>query len=113
MHTVLIKVYGNLYPVPEECYTQCEQVLQAWQIDNRDEILFYEKDMIRFSFEGVHFPCDEIVEILKDFHNSSTEGKLDCIDVEEWTLTRHFFTKNQAHRANTASLNHALEKQGL
>ncbi len=110
MRPVLAKVYGNLYPVPQDCYKFCFEILQRWNMEELDEIVFYEKDMIRFSYEGDYFPCDEIVEVLKDFDNENTEGKLDCIDVEEWTLTRHFFNKNEEYRVNTASLNHALEK---
>ncbi len=113
MRPILVKVYGNLFPVPRECYSLCEAVLQAWNLEDIEDILFYEKDMVRFSFEGDFFPCDEIVEVLKSFDNSQTEGKLDCIDVEEWTLTRHFFKKDEEYRVNTASLNHALEKQSL
>ncbi len=113
MRPVLIKVYGNLYPVPQECHTLCGRVLQSWNLEDIEEVLFYEGDMVRFSFEGDFFPCDEIAEILKSFDTVHTEGKLDCIDVEEWTLTRHFFKKNEAYRVNTASLNHALEKQNM
>ncbi len=113
MRPILVKVYGNLYPVNEECFLQCEKVLSAWNIENIDTALSFEKDMLQFSFEGDYFPCDEISEILIEIHNKSsqTQGKLDCINIEDWTLTRHFFNLATPHRVNTASLNNALEKQ--
>ncbi len=107
MRPVLVKVYGNLSPVPEECYTQALAITQAW---NLEDVVELNKDLLLFSYEGDYFPCDEIAELLKNYHNDETQGKLDCINMEEWTLTRHFFNLNEPHRVNTASLDYALEK---
>ncbi len=103
-----MKAYGNLYPIPENSLERAEQILQSWNID---EAVFYEKDMLRFSFEGDYFPCDEIAELLKEFHTNGVQGKLDCIDIEEWLLTRHSYKVDGTYHSNTATLDKALEKQ--
>ncbi len=111
MRDAKVKIYGHLYPVPEECFKMALDVVNSWHLkDDFGEIVEYTKDMINISYEGDFFPCDEIIEILKSFHNETTQGKLDCINVEKWTLNRHFFELGKEYRQNTASLNHALEK---
>ncbi len=107
MRPVVVKVYGNLSPVNEECYKEAVQITEAW---NLYDVVELNKDLLLFSYEGEYFPCDEIVEVLKSYHNTETQGKLDCINLEEWTLSRHFFNKNEPYRTNTASLDHAIDK---
>ncbi len=106
MRPVIMKVYGNLYPVDKTCFEEVEQVLTAWNIEDS---VFYEKDMVRISYEGEYFPCDEVSEILKSYHAETTEGKLDCMDLEEWTLARYSFKKNKEYKYNKATLDKALE----
>ncbi len=114
MRDAKVKVYGHLYPVEEECYTRALAIINTWNlVDDFGEIIEYNKDMINISYEGDYFPCDEIVELLNSYHNALTQGKLDCINIEKWTLNRHFFNLGEKHRQNTASLNNALEKQGF
>ncbi len=106
MRPILVKVYGSLYPVPYECFLETENILLAWHIE---DAVFYENEMVRISFEGDYFPCDEVGELFRNYHNEKTEGKLDCIDLEAWTLTRHSYQSLAMYRVNTASLDKALE----
>ncbi len=108
MRPILVKAYGNLHPVERACFEEAEHILEAWGIS---DAVFYEGDMVRFSFEGDYFPCDEIAQLLKKFHTIHTEGKLDCMNLEDWLLTRHFFKENGEYHTNTATLNKALDKQ--
>lgn len=107
MRPILEKAYGNLYPVTEECYNQAYTILSSWNIE---DAVFLEKDMLRFSYEGDYFPCDEIAECLRSFHTKETQGKLDCMNIEDWTLTRHSYILGGDYHSNTATLNKALEK---
>ncbi len=106
MRPILVKSYGNIYPVPYECFLEVEEALLAWHIE---DAVFYEKDMVRISFEGDYFPCDEVGEIFKKYHNKDTQGKLDCMDLEAWTLTRHSYQALEMYRVNTSTLDKALE----
>ncbi len=111
MRDAKVKVYGHLYPVPEECYTIILNIINSWHlVDDFGEIVEFNKDIVNISYEGEFFPCEEVIEVLVSYHNDKTQGKLDCINVEKWTLNRHFFEIGGGYRQNTASLNHALEK---
>ncbi|MFV0423495.1 hypothetical protein [Oleidesulfovibrio sp.] len=109
MEHILIKVYGNLRPVTASFAEQ----LQAEQPEKEDgtEALELDGDMLLFSFEGMYYPIDEVVDIVKAGLTAAMEGKIDYIDMDEWTLTRYTISKGTITHA-TRSLNHVMAYSG-
>ena len=85
MRPVLVKAYGALNPATEETYRAVRAVLEDWYI-----------------------PDAEVVEALRPFLCDQSEGKLDILDLEAWTLHRYFFAYGRL-RDHTATLDKALE----
>ncbi len=68
-------------------------------------------DLIRVSFEGSWFPVQETLDILRAGLTPASHGKLDVLDLDDWTLTRHTFAGETVH-ASSAPLNHVLDYSG-
>ncbi|MCQ2443968.1 MAG: hypothetical protein MJ061_00495 [Mailhella sp.] len=111
---MIVKAYGSLDPAGEEALEAVRGVLESWFIDAGAVEL--EGDLLRISFEGDVFPDDEVVDALRPFLSDASRGKLDILDLEEWTLHRYFFTYGTV-RDNKVTLDKALEtcsmKSGL
>lgn len=122
MRHVLLKVYGAFSPADNSCLAS---VLQAGEgaIPNTGPDAepgtgqdaggwaFLQGDMLRLSWEGVYFPLEEAVDALARSLPEGAEGRLDYIDLESWTLTRHIL-RDGAFTASTRSLNHVLDHAG-
>ena len=113
MRPVIVKAYGSLDPAGEDAAAAVRDVLESWYIEDAVEL---QGDLLRISFEGDTFPDDEVVEALRPYLCESSQGKLDVLDLEEWTLHRYFFTYGHV-RDNKVTLDKALEtcsmKNGL
>ena len=105
MRPVLVKAYGALNPATEETYRAVRAVLEDWYIPDAVEL---KGDLLRISYEGEVFPDAEVGEALRPFLCDESEGKLDILDLEAWTLHRYFFTYGRL-RDHTATLDKALE----
>ncbi len=53
-------------------------------------LLERENDMLRICFEGIYFPVEETLECITKHLHTTSQGKLDIIDLEAWTLTPHY-----------------------
>jgi hypothetical protein len=108
-----LKVYGHLYPVPEALYLAL-QAICALALPASDDVPVLERDgdMARFSFEGVYFPCDELLACLSDRLQPVQRGKLDVLDLDNWHMTRHVFQDGQV-QSQRVSLNHVLDYSGF
>lgn len=109
MEHILIKVYGNIRPVSADLVEQ----LQAEQPEKEDgtEALELSGEMLLFSFEGMYYPIDEVIEIVTKGLTPEMEGKIDYIDLDEWTLTRYTIADGNITHA-TRSLNHVMAYSG-
>lgn len=105
MRPVIVKAYGALSPVTEAAYHAAVSVLESWYIPEAAEL---RGDMLCFSYEGDMFPDAELVEALKPYLCNASEGKLDILDLEAWTLHRYFFAQGRLHD-HTVTLDKALE----
>ena len=105
MRPVLVKAYGALSPATEETLRAVRTVLEDWYIPDAVEL---KGDLLRISYEGDVFPDGEVVEALRPFLCDESEGKLDILDLEAWTLHRYFFAYGRL-RDHTATLDKALE----
>ena len=106
----IIKIYAAFSPVAEAVRQELETV-EKDVMGNGEEWLFWEDGLLRISFEGLYFPIEEALAILEPHLTGKSSGKLDILDLEDWTLTRHELRNGQL-TASTRSLNHVLDYAG-
>ena len=117
MKQIIAKVYAGFSPAHETCRLAVEDAGTAPPATDMPW-LFLEGDILRIAWEGIYFPLDEVLQALNACLPPEAEGKLDYLDLEAWTLTRHVLlpgTKTkQPDRFSivTRSLNHVLAYSG-
>ncbi|MBQ9537346.1 MAG: hypothetical protein IJU79_06140 [Desulfovibrionaceae bacterium] len=113
--SIELKVYGHIYPasldLEHDLQKALEQAIQD-EISNDVPLLERDNDIIRISFEGIYFPIDDVVEVLEKHLTPQHQGKLDVLDLYEWTLTRYTFVQCKL-QSNQRSLNHVLDYSGF
>lgn len=105
-----VEAYGNLHPVPHTASQAVHRVLADWGLDDSAEVDF-SGDLIRFGVRGVCFPLDDMENALTPYATPASQGKIDLIDREAWTLTRLIFDGTRTTRS-TVGLNHVLDYAG-
>lgn len=107
---ILVKVYGAFHPAGNATF---DAVAASGRdaMGQEEDWLFLEGDMLRISFEGHYFPLDEALEALKAALPKEAEGRLDYLDLEAWTLTRHVLQSGKL-AVSCRSLNHVLDYAG-
>ncbi len=108
MANIMYKVYGAFYPVEKELFTNILNIGNEAMPAQDEAWLFFEKDMLRFSFEGLYFPQDDILLALESRLSAESSGKLDILDMEQWKLYRHVW-KNGNFEKIERNLNDILE----
>ncbi len=108
---ILIKVYGHVWPIS----TAVQDILCPFFPQNEhmdsSEMLYMENDMLCMNFEGLYFPLEELLESLTPHLTPHCKGKLDYLDLDAWTLTRHTIEGTQIKHATT-SINNVLDYAG-
>ena len=115
MGTVLLKVYGNLWPAPEGLLQRLEPICaEAMTQEDDDGIprVCQEGDLLRISFEGLYFPVDEVLDAIAAVLTPAQQGKLDVLDMDGWRLERHVFANGKIVTKST-SLNNVLDYSGF
>ncbi len=105
---VIIKVYGHIWPCNKSDFESLKPIMPF----SEQDILFFENDMLRISYEGMYFPLDDVIDVIANLLHPKSQGKLDYIDLEEWTLNRHEI-KGKHINSKTISLNQALDYSGF
>lgn len=108
MRTDPVNVFGHLTPASPAMLEAARAVLTSWQLEAE---LSLEGDVLRLAFEGVYFPGEELRDALQPELQRECGGKIDVIDRESWTLTRHLCTNGTWHTF-TVGLNHVLDYSG-
>lgn len=108
---VLLKIYGNLYPADDALFQALRQTLSCALPSPDDPIVELEGDLLRISFEGIYAPLDTLLHCLTTHLSPQLQGKVDILDLEAWTLTRHT-VQDGTVRSNTAPLNNVLAYSG-
>jgi hypothetical protein len=121
MEPVLVKVYAAFLPANAACLAAVERAgalaiasVNAGAVNtdaSRPSWLLLEDGFLRISFEGLHFPVDDVLAALAATLPPHAEGKLDLIDMEAWVITRHQWRSGVFH-ASRRSLNHVLAHSG-
>ena len=117
MKHVIAKAYASFFPAHETCRLAVEEIGTA-ALGTDMPWLFLEGGMLRIEWEGIYFPLDAMLQTLSASLPPDAEGKLDYLDLEAWTLTRHMLSpgikegRRDRFRIITHSLNHILDYSG-
>lgn len=116
MREIIIKAFGYLEPVNEQCLQELVNLCVSWYLD--ENIFRLEGKGLHIYHEGEYFPHEDIIEVLAKYIQQKSQGKLDIIDYEAWTLKRYFFDYSLQKEeelkmgkiySRSSSLDHALE----
>ncbi len=105
---VIYKVYGAFFPVEKNVYCAVEKAGTDAISSLPEPWLFYEKDMVRLSFEGLYFPYEEVLAALQGILPVQASGKLDVLLMQDWRLQRYIW-KDGKFEIVSRSLNDMLE----
>ena len=106
-----VETHGHLYPVDSTARDALRAVLADWALAD-DAVLEHEGDLLRFSVQGVIFPLDAVEAALSPWLTPASQGKIDVIDREAWTLTRLQIAGTTLTRG-TRNLNDVLDHSGF
>jgi hypothetical protein len=109
---ILCKAYAGLNPAGEDCRKAVAEAAEG-ALGCDEPWLFLEKDLLRIAFEGLYFPLEEVLQALEQSLPPQAEGKLDYLDLEAWTLTRHSFAAGRFTRTQPRDLNQLLDYSGF
>ncbi len=109
---ILIKVYGHVWPVKNNLAPILEPCFIFGQNLSKSEMLVFENDMLRLSFEGIYFDIDELISLLKPSLTEQCQGKVDYIDLEAWSLTRYIIQGTKII-TSMVSLNAVMDYSGF
>lgn len=107
MEHILIKVYGSISNANTELFNAALRVVEE-QDENAVEL---DGTFFTISFEGIYFMIDEFITAIKPHLTRECSGRIDYIDVDDWTLTR-FWIEGGLITHNTADLNHVMDHSG-
>ncbi len=110
-HHIIIKVYGNIWPVNEDLMQALVPLMPFSEHVSAQDMLNLHNDLLTISFEGIYFPLDEVLEVMQAFLRKNSQGKLDYIDLEAWTLIRHEIN-GMSITSKTTSLNNVMDFSG-
>ncbi len=110
-YNVIIKVYGHVWPIDPQCLEALKPHFPASEYLDADEMLVHENDMLRMAFEGIYLDMEEVLTIVHRFLQPTSQGKIDYIDLDAWTLTRHRI-EHGLMTVSTASLNTVMDYSG-
>jgi len=114
----IARVYAGFSPAHEACRLAVENAgITALGTDI--PWLFLKGDILQITWEGVYFPLDEVLQALSACLPPEAEGKIDFLDLEGWSLTRHVLLQGtkpgQPDRFSIAirCLNHVMDHSGF
>lgn len=106
---VLLKVYGNLFPVASDILADLAPCLAACLPEPETAPAAWAGGLLTIAFEGIYFPLAEVLEIMAA--RKGAQGKLDLLDLEAWRLRRHSFAA-EGMTVREAPLNNVLAYSG-
>ncbi|MBQ7608016.1 MAG: hypothetical protein IJU76_08625 [Desulfovibrionaceae bacterium] len=112
---VLLKVYGHIYPADRRLEQALADALTGAITDPISDdipLISRNKDMLTISFEGITFPEEEVIAIVKAQHTSEQKGRLDVLDIDNWRMRRYTIDA-QGVFLRSAPLNNVLDYSGF
>ena len=107
MEHILIKVYGSISNATPALYEAAKDAVA--ELD--EDAVELDGTFFTITFEGIYFMIDEFMDAIKPHLTKESSGRIDYIDVDEWTLTR-FWIEGGLVTHNTAGLNHVMDHSG-
>ena len=113
MRGIAVKVYASFYPLaPAEAEALGDALDGLAPLVMGDaSAVFREGDMVRISYEGLYYPVDDALDVLERLLPATAQGRLDFIDMEGWTITRHVYAGGK-RTGNIRNLNDVLDHSG-
>ena len=106
-----IKVYAAFFPASASALAAVKKAGEPALGHDDADWLFLEGEILRISWEGVYFPLEEVLAAFSNALLKNAEGRLDYLDMEEWSLTRHLKSA-EGFQSSTRDLNQILEYSG-
>lgn len=82
MEQIIIKVYGSITPANQAMLNAVQNIAEG--------SISLDGDVLLISHEGMYFMIDECIDALKPLMDKDCEGRIDYIDMDEWTLSRYW-----------------------
>lgn len=108
---VILKVYGNLAPVTPAQYEKLREIAKDCLPEPETAPASLQDQLLTIMFEGVYFPTEEFLDCIRQFLSCRQQGKIDVLDIEQWTLLRYLIANNQIS-PHYAPLNNVLDFSG-
>ena len=111
---ILLKVYASISGAAQGLADELrEAVRDAVHADESPaETVTEDGPLVLVAFEGLYFPVEEAAARIKRRLTSETAGKMDVLDLENWTITRFTF-QGGFMQERSGSLNNALDFNGF
>jgi hypothetical protein len=111
MARTLVKIYATFSPADDSVLSTVEQAGQT-AAGQDDPWLSLEDATLRLAWEGVYFPLEEVLQALEGALGKDAQGRLDYLDLENWTITRYILRENAFSAPARRGLNQVLEYSG-
>lgn len=108
---VLLKVYGGFKPASHKLHDALRQIAARAQ-PSENLCVALAGDMASLSFEGIYFPLQETLAAIRECADDKTVGRLDVLDIENWTICRHEI-KGREIGTHSQNLNNVLDYSGF
>ncbi len=109
---VLLKVYGNLHPATHHLLNLLRPLeKECLPCPEAGPVFDLDADLLHISFEGLYFPLAAVLDTIEASLDQTQQGKLDFLDLENWTLARYVF-KSGHITLKTSPLNNVLDYSG-
>lgn len=117
---VVLKVYASFAPVRPWVVDRLTAIAREamGREDEEVPIVSVLGDMVRLSFEGLYFPWDEATVVFEKAVAEGARGKMDVLDMENWTMTRFESAEERGTggfhlKRGKVPLNHVMDFSGL
>lgn len=108
---VLLKVYGGFKPASTALCAALAQIA-ASALPAENACVNLAGDLCSLSFEGIYFPIEEALTAIREHADAKTDGRLDVLDLENWTLCRHEIGGGKIS-THSQGLNNVLDYSGF
>lgn len=111
---ILLKVYASISGARQGLADELKEAVQdAVHADGSPaETVAEDGPLVLVAFEGLWFPVEEAAACIKRHLARGTTGKMDVLDLENWTITRFTF-QGGFMQERSGSLNNALDFNGF
>ena len=114
MEKIYIKVHGSITNATSQLAEAATEILPSIVADASsydEKIIDLDGSLLSIHFEGLYFMIDDFLAAISPHITQDMEGRIDYIDMDEWTMTRFWINKGMLSH-NTADLNQVMDFSG-